>query len=61
MLATVFGALIAGQIASFAPDYVAAKVSAARILKILDRIPMIDAYSTEGDTLVSPRSLLKLN
>ena len=51
-MVTVFGALIAGQIASFAPDYVKAKVSAARIFLLLDRVPEIDSYSTEGQKLV---------
>ena len=52
ILATTFGALIAGQISSFAPDYIAAKVSAARIFKLLDRVPAIDSYSSEGEELV---------
>lgn len=52
VLATVFGALIAGQIASFAPDYVKAKMSAARIFLLLDRVPEIDSYSEEGQKLV---------
>ena len=48
ILALTFGAMIAGQIASFAPDYVKAKTSAARIFKLLDREPAIDAYSEAG-------------
>ena len=48
ILALTFGAMIAGQIASFAPDYVKAKTSAARIFKLLDRVPAIDAHSNEG-------------
>lgn len=52
IFATVFGAMIAGQIASMAPDYVSAKVSAARCFAILDRQPVIDAYSTKGEKLV---------
>ncbi|XP_057304790.1 ATP-dependent translocase ABCB1-like isoform X3 [Hydractinia symbiolongicarpus] len=51
VLAAVFGAMIAGQIASFAPDYVAAKVSAARIFNLLDRVPAINAFSTSGSRL----------
>lgn len=53
IFSTVFGAMIAGQIASMAPDYLSAKVSAARCFAILDRVPVIDAYSTEGKKLVS--------
>ena len=45
--------MIAGQIASMAPDYVAAKVSAARCFAILDRVPTIDAYSENGEKFVS--------
>ena len=40
--------MTAGQVASFAPDYVKAKVSAGRILELFDRVPDIDSYSTEG-------------
>ena len=47
-MALTFGAMIAGQIASFAPDYIKAKTSAARIFKLLDREPAIDAYSEAG-------------
>ena len=47
-MALTFGAMIAGQIASFAPDYVKAKTSAARIFKLLDREPLIDAYDEGG-------------
>ena len=40
--------MTAGQVASFAPDYVKAKVAAGRILDLFDRKPPIDSYSTEG-------------
>uniref|UniRef100_A0A7M5VBZ8 Uncharacterized protein n=1 Tax=Clytia hemisphaerica TaxID=252671 RepID=A0A7M5VBZ8_9CNID len=43
-----FGAMTAGQVASFAPDYVKAKTAAGRILALFDRKPAIDSYSTEG-------------
>lgn len=43
-----FGAMTAGQLASFAPDYVKAKVAAGRILDLFDRVPAIDSYSNEG-------------
>ncbi|XP_065051580.1 ATP-dependent translocase ABCB1-like isoform X2 [Rhopilema esculentum] len=49
IMALTFGAMIAGQIASFAPDYVKAKTSAARIFKLLDREPLIDAYDEGGE------------
>lgn len=40
--------MTAGQVASFAPDYVKAKTAAGRILDLFDRVPEIDSYSTEG-------------
>ena len=43
-----FAAMTAGQIASFASDYVKAKTAAGRILKLFDRVPEIDSYSQEG-------------
>ncbi|XP_023591826.1 ATP-dependent translocase ABCB1 [Trichechus manatus latirostris] len=46
--AVVFGAMAVGQVSSFAPDYAKAKVSAARIIMIIEKIPVIDSYSTEG-------------
>lgn len=42
-----------GQVSSFAPDYAKAKVSAAHILMIIEKTPLIDSYSTEGLQLVS--------
>ncbi|XP_006779228.1 PREDICTED: multidrug resistance protein 1 [Myotis davidii] len=46
--AIVFGAMAVGQVSSFAPDYAKAKVSAAHILMIIEKTPLIDSYSTEG-------------
>lgn len=37
-----------GQVSSFAPDYAKAKVSAAHVIMIIEKIPLIDSYSTEG-------------
>eukprot|EP00794_Sanderia_malayensis_P011087 gene11087-12255_t len=51
VFALVFAAMFAGQVASFAPSYIKAKVSAARIFRLLDRVPPIDTYSTEGDII----------
>lgn len=51
--AIVFGAMAVGQVSSFAPDYAKAKVSAAHILMIIEKTPLIDSYSTEGLQLVS--------
>ncbi|XP_045683945.1 ATP-dependent translocase ABCB1 [Phyllostomus hastatus] len=49
--AIVFGAMAMGQASSFAPDYAKAKVSAAHIIMIIEKTPLIDSYSTEGQTL----------
>ena len=43
-----FGAMTAGQVASFAPDYMKAKMAAGRILDLFDRTPVIDSYSDAG-------------
>ncbi|KAM5156859.1 ATP-dependent translocase ABCB1-like [Mantella aurantiaca] len=48
--AVVFGAMALGQTSSFAPDYAKAKVSAAYIFSLLERQPLIDSYSTAGNT-----------
>ena len=52
LMAVIFGAFAVGQTSSFAPDYAQAKISAARMLKLLDRVPFIDSYSTKGDSPV---------
>lgn len=46
--AIVFGAMAVGQVSSFAPDYTKAKVSASHIIMIVEKVPEIDSYSTEG-------------
>ena len=40
--------MTAGQVASFAPDYMKAKMAAGRILSLFDRTPAIDSYSDAG-------------
>ncbi|KAM4636208.1 ATP-dependent translocase ABCB1-like isoform 1-T2 [Discoglossus pictus] len=49
--AVIFAAMNVGQSSSLAPDFGKAKVSAQRIMKLLDRQPPIDSYSQEGDVL----------
>lgn len=51
--ALVFGALTVGQAGAFAPNYAKARLSANRIFALLDRKPVIDGESEEGDKLVS--------
>ncbi|NXH11658.1 MDR3 protein, partial [Bucco capensis] len=47
--AIVFGAMALGQSTSFTPDYAKAKVSAAHLLLLFERVPSIDSYSKEGE------------
>ncbi|XP_065484687.1 ATP-binding cassette sub-family B member 5 [Caloenas nicobarica] len=47
----IFAAMNVGQSASLAPDYGKSKISAQRIFKLLDRKPIIDSYSEEGEKL----------
>lgn len=41
-----------GQSSSMAPDYGKARMSAQRIFQLLDRKPLIDSYSEQGEKLV---------
>ena len=47
--------MAAGQASSFAPDYGKAKIAAARLFALFDRVPSIDSSSPDGDKLVSYR------
>ena len=51
--AIIFGAFAIGQASAFAPNYSKAKISANRIFFLLDRQPVIDNYSEDGEKLVS--------
>ncbi|XP_007505013.2 ATP-dependent translocase ABCB1 [Monodelphis domestica] len=46
--AIVFGAMAVGQTSSLAPDYAKAKISAAHIIHLIEKKPLIDSYSEEG-------------
>ncbi|XP_066484598.1 ATP-dependent translocase ABCB1 isoform X2 [Tiliqua scincoides] len=46
--AIVFGAMALGQTASFTPDYAKAKIAAAQMFALFERVPVIDNYSEEG-------------
>ena len=50
-MALVFGAMTVGQSGSMAPDFGDAKLSANRILKLLDRPSLIDPLNEGGKTL----------
>lgn len=42
------GAMTVGQITGFSPDYLKARIAAARLFKLFDRIPEIRSFSSEG-------------
>ncbi|XP_062983380.1 ATP-dependent translocase ABCB1 [Elgaria multicarinata webbii] len=44
----VFGAMALGQTSSFTPDYAKAKISAAQMFMLFERVPLVDNYSDEG-------------
>ena len=54
----IFGTLAIAQASAFAPNYAKAKISANRIFFLLDRQPVIDNYSEEGEKLVSILKIL---
>nr|XP_030120655.3 ATP-binding cassette sub-family B member 5 isoform X6 [Taeniopygia guttata] len=47
----IFAAMNVGQSSSMAPDYSKARISAQRIFHLLDRKPLIDSYSEQGEKL----------
>ncbi|NXD36043.1 MDR1 protein, partial [Copsychus sechellarum] len=49
--AVVFAAMNVGQSSSMAPDYGKAQISAQKIFQLLDRKPLIDSYSEQGEKL----------
>jgi ABC-type multidrug transport system fused ATPase/permease subunit len=48
LFAIIFGAFAIGQASAFTPDYTKARVACKRIFALLDRTPVIDNYSTDG-------------
>ena len=46
--AIVFGGFALGGATALAPDYSKAVTAAAHLLYLLDRVPEIDTYNTEG-------------
>lgn len=58
--AVVFGAMALGQTSSFAPDYAKAKISAAHLFVLFDRVPSIDSYCEDGEKPVS-KQCIKVN
>ncbi|GBC34824.2 ABC multidrug transporter Mdr1 [Rhizophagus irregularis DAOM 181602=DAOM 197198] len=50
-MAIVFGSISAGRVFAFAPDIAKAKSSAATIISLLERNPLIDSWSNSGKKL----------
>jgi hypothetical protein len=53
VMCIVIAGMMFGQVSGFSPDYVKAKIAAARLFKLLDRVPLIDSSSDLGLTPVS--------
>jgi len=51
--AVLFSAIMLGQMSSLMPDFGKAKAAAASIYAILDRVPVVDSFSSEGTRLDS--------
>ena len=52
-IAIRFGGNAIAQVSAFAPDFAKARLSGNRIFFMLDRVPLIDNYSPDGEKLVS--------
>ena len=51
--ALILGTMMVGQATAFAPNYNKAVLAAARVFRLLDRKPLIDAQGQSGLRLVS--------
>ncbi len=47
--AVVYGAMAVGEANSFTPNYAKAKMAASHILMLINRVPVIDNASEDGD------------
>ena len=59
-MAVQMGAVMVGQIAAFTPDYMKAKIAAARMFKLFDRIPGIRSDSDEGLQVLVSLSMIHI-
>ncbi|KAK3736374.1 hypothetical protein QZH41_006151 [Actinostola sp. cb2023] len=50
VMCIVIAGMVFGQVSAFSPDYVKAKIAAARLFKLFDRVPLIDSSCNEGNT-----------
>ncbi|CAG8560942.1 15223_t:CDS:2, partial [Racocetra fulgida] len=58
-MAVIFGSMSAGRAFAYAPDMAKAKVAAASIMSIVERVPTIDAWSTVGKKIDKVEGHLK--
>ncbi|KAK9723075.1 hypothetical protein K7432_002135 [Basidiobolus ranarum] len=58
--AVIFGAQSAGQIFAYLPDISSAKAAASNILRILQRIPIIDTWSNQGKIIQTTEGHIKM-
>jgi ATP-binding cassette subfamily B (MDR/TAP) protein 1 len=56
--ALILGTMMVGQATAFAPNYNKAVIAAARVFKLLDRVPLIDGDGQSGVRLVSDTHLI---
>jgi len=52
----IFGAQSVGQASSFMPDYVKAKVSAAKLMELFERKPVINNFTSECDKKIDEKN-----
>ena len=60
VMAIVFGAMMAGQVSSFAPDYGKAKTAAIDIFRIVDTPAPIAAMEEQGDAMPECKGVIEL-
>ena len=53
----MIGAMSVGEMSAYSPDYVKAKVAAARLFKVFDCVSTIDSSSDEGAKPVSTKTV----
>ncbi|KAG9287107.1 hypothetical protein G9A89_001001 [Geosiphon pyriformis] len=60
-MAIIFGSMSAGRVFAYAPDIAKAKSSAAAIMALLERIPLIDTWSNSGQKLEKVEGYIKFD
>ncbi|KAF2354674.1 ABC transporter type 1 transmembrane domain [Trinorchestia longiramus] len=59
--ALILGTMMVGQAVAFAPNYAKGKVAAARIFKLIERVPLIDSSPSYGRTLTEEFDEVRLH